>query len=184
VTVMRTVETHVSHTGHATLVSDVRSFRLGVSGSCARVRERVVHAGVLPGAGCAHRSGTVGRHVCCRRSSWQEAVVQRPCGDGMQTRCKVLVFKCQILANYSNGVVQVRNTDWRFKLCARIAPSCTHRRASMRIEETGLTIPGCRENVQHICRLLNYRSVMVARTCVTLRRCTSDGCADRPHFSR
>jgi hypothetical protein len=117
VAVMRTVETRVSHTGHATFVSDVRSFRLGVPGSCARMRARVAHAGALTAAGRAHGSGSVGRQVRCRWSSWQDIAVQRPCGYGVHTHCEVLVFKCQIMENCSHGVVQVRNTHWKFKLC-------------------------------------------------------------------
>ena len=41
VTVMRTVETRMIHTGDAARVSDVRSFGLGVSGSCAEVRAAI-----------------------------------------------------------------------------------------------------------------------------------------------
>ena len=52
VTVMRTVETRVSHTSDAARVSDVRSFELGVSGSCAEVRAAVAQAGALIGGGC------------------------------------------------------------------------------------------------------------------------------------
>ena len=53
-TVVRMVETRVSHTGDTTLVSDVRSFGLGVPGSCAKVRAGIAQAGALTGAGCAH----------------------------------------------------------------------------------------------------------------------------------
>ena len=188
VAVMRTVATQVSCSGEAALVSDARSVRLGVSVSCARVRARVVrarvaHAGALTGAGCVHFSGSVGGQVCCRWSSWQDAAVQRSCGGGVHTRCGVLVVKCQILANCSHGVVQVRDTHRRFKLCARIAPSCAHRCASMRIEDTRLSIPAAGRMCSTFAELSITAASWLQGTCVTLRRCTSDGCADIPQMS-
>jgi hypothetical protein len=110
VTFMRTVETRVSHTGDATLVSDVRSFRLGVPGSCAKVRAGIAHAGALTVAGCAQGIAWVGRQVCCRMLSRQDTPVQRPRVGDVHTRCDVLVAKCRLLANCSHGVVQVRDT--------------------------------------------------------------------------
>ena len=132
-TVEHTVATVVCGDGDATLVSDVRSFRLGVPGSCARVRARVALAGALTGAGCAHCVASVGCQIGCRLLSWRDTAVQRPCGGGVHTRCEVLVVRCRMLANCSHGVVQIGETHSRFKLCARIAPSCAHgvrRRAS------------------------------------------------------
>jgi len=40
-----------------------------------------------------------------------------------------------------------------------------------------------RENVQQMCRLLHCGSVLVATEFVTLRRCMSDGCADRAQIA-
>jgi hypothetical protein len=144
-TVARTVEhavaTDVCADDDASLVSDVRSFRLGVPGSCAKVRAGIVQAGALTGAGSAHCIASVGRRVCCRLSSWQDTAVQRPCGDGVYTRCEVSVFKCRIVANCSHGVVQIGETHSRFKLCARTAPSGAHWCARMRVKDTRLSIP-------------------------------------------
>ena len=64
VTVMRTVETRMSHTGDAALVSNLRSFGLGVPGSCAKVRAAIAQAGALTGAGCVYCGVSVGRQIC------------------------------------------------------------------------------------------------------------------------
>ena len=161
--------------GDAALVSDVRWFRLGVPDSCAKVRARVALAGALTDAGCA----SVGCQIGCRLLSWRDTAVQRSCGSGVYARCGVVVVKCRILANWSHGVVQASETHSRFTLCARLVPRWAQWCARTCIRGTRLSVPA----PGRMCRLLHCGSVLVATEFVTLRRCMSDGCADRAQIA-
>jgi hypothetical protein len=180
VTVIRGVTTRECCRGDAALISDVHSVWLGVPDSCAKVRESCA-------SWCADRRG-----MCALRCfAWMTnrlsaVVVAEHCCAADPRRWRAHPLRsvcCGMLSNRSHGVMQASETHFEIRA---VQPDCTAVRALVCDDphrHTRLSIPAAGRMCSSCAGFSNYGGVVVATEFVTLRRCMSDGCADRAQIA-